>query len=89
MLVLQAGAIRRPVARRTIERLTEAQGTVIGAILTKFDIRRSEHAYGYNYAYSYGYGYGKKAITAEARKRRRIELFSSADDLFDNGKPPA
>jgi capsular exopolysaccharide synthesis family protein len=88
MLVLQAGAIRRPVARRTIERLTEAQGSVIGAILTKFDIRRSEHAYGYNYAYAYGYGYGKKAIAAEARKRRRIELFS-ADDMFDSGKPQA
>lgn len=78
ILTLQAGSIRRPVARRTIDRLVEAQGVVIGAVLTKFDVRRSEYAYGYNYAY--GYGYGRRSLAPEARQRRRIESFNINKD---------
>ena len=80
LLILQAGAIRRPVARRTIDRLLEAQGMIVGALLTKYDVRRSGYAYGYNYNYAYGYKASPGGVAAEALKRRRITLFASAGD---------
>jgi capsular exopolysaccharide synthesis family protein len=76
VLVLQAGNIRRPAALRAIGRLTEAHANIVGAILTKFDVRRAEYSYGYNYAYGYGYNLDRKSMAAEARRRRRIEIFS-------------
>jgi succinoglycan biosynthesis transport protein ExoP len=79
LLILQAGAIRRPVARRTIDRLLEAQGVLIGALLTKYDIRRSGYGYGYSYNYAYGYKASAKGVAAEALKRRRITLFATGD----------
>lgn len=80
ILVLQAGNIRRPAALRAITRLHEAQANIVGAILTKFDVRRAEYAYGYSYNYAYGYNMGKKSLAAEARRRRRIEIFASTDE---------
>lgn len=84
VLILQAGNIRRPAALRAISRLSEAQANIVGAILTKFDVRRAEYSYGYNYAYSYGYNFDRKSIASEARKRRRIEIFNDEGPGGDN-----
>jgi capsular exopolysaccharide synthesis family protein len=75
MLVMQAGTIRRPVAVRTVNRLLDARAMLIGAVLTKYDVRRTGYSYGYSYSYSYG-GYGQKALSSEAGRRRRIEIFN-------------
>jgi len=80
LLVVQAGAIRRPVVQRTIERLLGANGQLIGAMLTKFDVKRS--GYGYGYYYTYNYEYGSRTVSADAKRRRRIDLF------VDNGPSP-
>lgn len=77
VLVLQAGNIRRPAAVRAVSRLAEAQANIVGAILTKFDVRRAEYSYGQNYAY--GYNLDRKTLTTEARRRRRIEIFSDVN----------
>jgi len=53
---IQAGAVR--VA---LDRLRTAHANVIGAVLTKFDARRSALGYGGDYGYAYGYGYGDSA----------------------------
>jgi len=82
LIVLQSGAIRRPVARRTIDRVIDAQGTIIGAMLTKFDVKRAGYAYGYNY--SYGYNYGQKAVASEVNRRRRVQIFASDDRALDD-----
>jgi succinoglycan biosynthesis transport protein ExoP len=84
VLVLQAGNIRRPAAIRAVNRLAEAQGNIVGAILTKFDVRRAEYSYGYNYAYSYGYNLDRKSLTSEAKRRRRIEIFNQSDPGGDD-----
>jgi succinoglycan biosynthesis transport protein ExoP len=78
LMVVQAGAIRRPAARRTMERLQASNANILGVLLTKFDIKRT----GYNYGYSYGYGYrGYRSDAAdiasrEALAKRRVRLFS-------------
>lgn len=77
ILVLQAGKVRRPAAMRTVNRLVEAQANLIGAILTKFDTRRSDYSYGYSY--SYGYTSDRRGLTSEASQRRRIEIFNTSD----------
>jgi len=84
ILVLQAGKVRRPAAMRTVNRLLEAQANLIGAILTKFDMRRSDYSYGYSY--SYGYNMDRGRLASEANRRRRIEIFNDpgpADDDED------
>ena len=84
ILVLQAGKVRRPAAMRTVNRLLEAQANLIGAILTKFDTRRSDYSYGYSY--SYGYNMDRRRVTSEANRSRRIEIFNDpgpADDDED------
>jgi len=85
VLIMQAGNIRRPAALRAIGRLTEAQGNIVGAILTKFDVRRAEYSYGYNYAYGYGYQLDKKSLSSEARRSRRIEIFNGPETGSDPG----
>ena len=37
-----------------------ANGHILGAILTKFDARKSTYGYGYTYSYEYDYKYGSK-----------------------------
>jgi hypothetical protein len=34
---------------------------IIGAILTKINVRAAGYGYGYGYGYGHGYGYGKQA----------------------------
>ena len=74
--------IRRPAALRTIDRLYEAKGYIVGAILTKFDARRADYAYGYNYGY--GYNLESKGVSAETKRRRRILVFNNADQVIED-----
>jgi succinoglycan biosynthesis transport protein ExoP len=54
LLVLSASETRKGAARETLKRLTLARARVIGAVLNKFDHRKT----GFTYGYGYGYGYG-------------------------------
>jgi polysaccharide biosynthesis transport protein len=86
LLVMQAGAVRRPVAQRTIDRLIDAQANLIGGFLTKFDASRVGYGYydSYTYKYGYKYGYGatpgRKSVQAEINARRRIPIFDQSRD---------
>jgi capsular exopolysaccharide synthesis family protein len=86
VLVLQAGGVRRPTALRTLDRLQAARGHIIGAILTKYDLKKAGDniAYGYGYGYRYYYAYGQeergRRLSAEARARKKIRLFVSSED---------
>ena len=55
-LVIEAGRTPATRARHAIERLLGVRTHLIGAILTKFDIKTTGYGYGYGYGYEYHYG---------------------------------
>lgn len=78
VIVVESGSIRRPAAVRTVERLYESQSNVVGAILTKFDAKKSGYESS-EYYYSYGkgaYAYGSKRAGKSSSKRRKIKIFA-------------
>ena len=54
VFVIESGKTRRGPAKIAVRRLQVGSARVLGAILTKFNAKRS--AYGYAYAYNYDYG---------------------------------
>lgn len=54
--VIEAHGTNKSSARTAISRLRSADTTIFGAIVTKFDAKRSFSGYGYDYGYGYGYG---------------------------------
>ena len=57
IIVVESGRTRATQARHAVERLLSVRAHVIGAVLTKFDMRNSGYGYGYGYGYNYDYGY--------------------------------
>jgi capsular exopolysaccharide synthesis family protein len=57
VLTIEAGRTSRAQARAAIKRLRLGNARLFGAILTKFDARRTSYGYGYAYAYDYEYNY--------------------------------
>jgi len=57
VLTIEAGRTSRAQARAAIKRLRLGNARLFGAILTKFDARRTAYGYGYAYAYDYEYDY--------------------------------
>ena len=58
LLVVEANATKRDIAKATVRRLRATNCHMLGALFTKFDIRKAGYAYGYAYSYGYGRGYG-------------------------------
>ena len=54
---VEARSIQAGSVRVALDRLRTAHASVIGVVLTKFDVRRATLGYGYDYGYGYGYGY--------------------------------
>ena len=48
------------MARVAVGRLKNAQASVLGVLLTKFESKRANYGYGYDYGYGYGRGEDKK-----------------------------
>jgi polysaccharide biosynthesis transport protein len=87
VLAVQAAGVRRPLVRRTVERLVSANAYLVGVMLTKYDLKRSGYGYGYGYGYNYRYGEGKTdSVSVEARQRRRITIFGASDDDPTDGR---
>jgi polysaccharide biosynthesis transport protein len=57
IFVVGAGQVRKGLVRAAIKRLQFSRGSLIGTVMTKFDVRNS-YSYGYDYGYGDGYGYG-------------------------------
>jgi polysaccharide biosynthesis transport protein len=83
IMVIQAGNIRTPSAKRTVGRLLESRANLLGAILTKFDAKKVGYDSAYYY-YTYGrkgaYAYRAEAIPDKESMRRKVHLFSDDDD---------
>jgi len=63
--VIEAHGTNKSSARTAIARLRNADTTIFGAVVTKFDSKRAFSGYGYDYGY--GYGYGENATNGSAR----------------------
>jgi polysaccharide biosynthesis transport protein len=58
VFVVESHNTRVGQARLAIGRLAAAQAHLLGAVLTKFETKRSAYGYGYEYGYAYGQGSG-------------------------------
>jgi succinoglycan biosynthesis transport protein ExoP len=61
VFIVGGGQSRTGVVRGALKRLQQSRGTIIGAVLTKYDAKSAGYGYGYGHAYAYGYGYGGEA----------------------------
>jgi succinoglycan biosynthesis transport protein ExoP len=85
VLTIEAGRTSRAQARAAIKRLRLGNARLFGAILTKFDSRKTAYGYGYAYAYEYDYQYGRKDHAAVAATRPTV----LAQDRSQSAPPPA
>jgi len=58
VMVIEAGRTKRDLAKAAIRRLRVGHVHLLGAVLTKFDLKKAGYAYGHAYGYGYGHGYG-------------------------------
>ena len=68
VLVVEAGRTPATRARHAIERLFAVRTHIIGAVLTKFDLKTTGYGYGYGYGYEYHYGNKEAHRPALAQK---------------------
>ena len=74
VLIIEAGRTPTTRARHAIERLFAVRTHIIGAVLTKFDLKTT--GYGYGYGYGYEYHYGNKEARQPALAQRVGKLLS-------------
>jgi capsular exopolysaccharide synthesis family protein len=76
LLTIEAGRTSRAQARAAIKRLRLGNARIFGAVLTKFDSRKSAYGYGYAYAYDYEYNYqyGRKETEPQVSGGRASAL---------------
>lgn len=67
ILVIEAGRTSAAQARHAMERLWAVRAHIIGAILSKFDVRSAGYGYGYGYEYRYGEHAERPSLAAKAR----------------------
>ncbi len=72
VLVIEAGRTPATRARHAIERLLAVRTHIIGAILTKFDLKTTGYGYGYGYGYEYHYGHKEAAQPALSQKLGKL-----------------
>lgn len=57
---VKARGARARLIRQAIVRLRSANGNLLGAVLTMFEVKRAHYGYGYDYGYGYGSQSAKK-----------------------------
>ncbi len=65
VLVIEAGKTPATRARHAIDRLFGVRTHIVGAILTKFDLKTTGYGYGYGYEYHYGQTAEEKRAMAQ------------------------
>ncbi|HEY5411612.1 MAG TPA: hypothetical protein VIJ94_12900, partial [Caulobacteraceae bacterium] len=87
LVVLEAGATGRSQGAAALRRLTVAHAHILGAVLTKFNVRQA--SYGYGYGYQYEYDYGRTSRPLETVSGRLRNLWPSPRRLPGAITPPA
>ena len=85
VVIIQSGQVRTPAVARTVNRMLESNTHVIGAMLTKFDVKQAGYDYGY-YSYNYGnanYAYTDRRVSDSASSRRKVRIFAEEADHHD------
>ena len=72
VLIIEAGRTPTTRARHAIERLFAVRSHIIGAVLTKFDLKTTGYGYGYGYGYDYHYGNKEAHQPALAEKMGKL-----------------
>jgi capsular exopolysaccharide synthesis family protein len=85
LMVVQAGGPKRDIAKAAVRRLRAANGHIVGALFTKFDIRKAGAAYGHAYSYGYGRGYGFE-YGETAKKPKRLPVLARLTQ--SSSRPP-
>ena len=72
IFIVGAGQVRTKLIRAAVKRLQFSRASLIGTVVTKFDVR---HTYGYGYGYGYGHygqedGHSERAVTAADEARQ-------------------
>ena len=65
LFVAAAGYARTGGVEAGLKRLRHSRANILGTVLTKFDLNKSNHGYGYGYDYAYSYNYGGGAEPGE------------------------
>ena len=68
VLVIESGRTSSAQAKHALERLFAVRAHIIGAILSKFDVRSAGYGYGYGYDYHYGQRVERPALAKSLRK---------------------
>ncbi|MEM9571904.1 MAG: polysaccharide biosynthesis tyrosine autokinase [Pseudomonadota bacterium] len=82
LIVVQAGSIRTPAAKRTVAQMFDARTNVLGGVLTKFDAKKAGYEYSYYYS-SYGrraYAYVENDKKGDSKRRVMIEAAPDDDE---------
>ena len=74
LMVVEAGATKRDIAKAAVRRLRASHAHVVGSLFTKFDIKKAGYAYGHAYGYGYGRGYGFDYGSRPERAPGRLAL---------------
>lgn len=56
VFIIQSHQTNRNMARLAVDRIAAGGAQIIGAIVTKYDVKRAPFGYGYEYNYGYNYG---------------------------------
>lgn len=67
VLVIESGRTSTAQAKHALERLFAVRAHIIGAILSKFDVRSAAYGYGYGYDYHYGQRAERPALAKSLR----------------------
>ena len=67
VLVIESGRTSTAQAKHALERLFAVRAHMIGAILSKFDVRSAGYGYGYGYDYHYGQRVEQRPALAKLR----------------------
>jgi Mrp family chromosome partitioning ATPase len=78
LMVIEAGATKRAIAKAALRRLRAANAHVLGVLFTKFDIMKAGYAYGYGYGGGYGYHYASRESLRPPTGVRFFRLFKGS-----------
>jgi succinoglycan biosynthesis transport protein ExoP len=87
VMVVESGGTNNALARAAVKRLQTARGMrLVGAILTKFDLKKAGYAYGHAYGSGYGYGYGYDYGVRPEPNPRKFRFLPSKDWIGGNSR---
>lgn len=67
VLVIEANEGKWRFIERAVQRLRQSNSRILGAVVTKLDVRNSNYGYGEGYGYGYNYGSNEEASSSKEK----------------------